>query len=69
MLILGINRILEWVQITTNGRRYTCPMKEINGELFFRFKNQWHKVIDYVSDHTNELVKIGEKVVGRKFTK
>lgn len=38
MLILGINRILNWLQITTGGRSYTCPTKEINGELFFKFK-------------------------------
>mgnify|MGYP004464128579 FL=1 len=36
MLVLGVNRILKWCQITTGGRRYTCPTKEINGELFFR---------------------------------
>ena len=35
MLVLGVNRILKWCQITTGGRRYTCPTKEINGELFF----------------------------------
>ena len=34
MLVLGINRILNWCQITTGGRRYTCPTKEINGKLF-----------------------------------
>ena len=35
MLVLGVNRILKWCQITAGGRRYTCPTKEINGELFF----------------------------------
>ena len=36
MLVLGINRILKWVQITTGWGTYTCPTKEINGELFFK---------------------------------
>lgn len=52
MLILGIHKVLNWLQITTGGRRYTCKMKEINGEKFFHFKKQWHKVADYISKHT-----------------
>lgn len=44
MLILGVNKILNWLQITSGGRRYTCPMKEINGNRFFLFKKGWHKV-------------------------
>lgn len=48
MLILGINKILKWVQITTGSGTYTCPIKEINGVLFFKFKNVWHKVLDYM---------------------
>ena len=39
MLILGVNKILNWVQITDGGRRYTCPIKDVDGELFFKFKN------------------------------
>ncbi len=35
MLVLGINKILGWCQIVSGSRRYTCPIKEINGELFF----------------------------------
>jgi len=48
MPILGINKVLNWLQITTGTGTYTCPTKEINGELFFKFKNAWHKVIDYL---------------------
>lgn len=44
MLVLCINYACGCVQITNMGRRYTCPMKEIDGELYFRFKNQWHRV-------------------------
>ena len=62
MLILGVNRILQWVQIANGGRRYTCPMKEIDGEAFFRFKNEWHKVMDFITDHTTELVSEGGRV-------
>lgn len=69
MLILGINKVLKWVQITTGGRRYTCPTKEINGELFFIFKKDWHKVMDFVSDHTTELVSEGGKVFSRVIKK
>ena len=55
MLVLCINHILKWVSITHKGRRYTCPMKEINGELFFHFKNEWHKVSEFISEYTSEL--------------
>lgn len=34
MTVLCVNRILKSVQISSGGRRYTCPTKEINGELF-----------------------------------
>lgn len=47
MLVLGINQVLKWVQITSGGRRYTCPMKKMSGELFFHFKGSWHKALDY----------------------
>lgn len=52
MLVLGIHEILNWVQITNGGRKYTCPMKEINGELFFKFKKEWHQVAKYTSELT-----------------
>lgn len=55
MKVLGINHILKWVQIISEGKRYTCPTKEINGELFFKFKNEWHKVIDFISEFTSEF--------------
>ncbi len=55
MQVLGINHILKWVQIFSSGRRYTCPTKDINGELFFKFKNEWHKVIDYTTVYTGEF--------------
>lgn len=54
MLVLGINHILKWVSIISEGRRYTCPTKEINGELFFKFKKEWHKVIEFASKLTQE---------------
>lgn len=41
------------VQIVADcGRYYTCPVKEVDGEWFFRFKNQWHKVTDYTDSDT-----------------
>jgi len=65
MLVLGINRILNWLQITTGGRKYTCPTKLINGELFFKFKNQWHKAFDFLGEHVEELVEENGKVFSR----
>lgn len=69
MLILGINRVLKWVQVTTGGRSYTCPMKEVDGVLYFHFKKEWHKVMDFVSDHTTELVEEGGKIFSRRISK
>lgn len=69
MLVLGINRILKWVQITTGWGKYTCPTKEINGELFFKFKNEWHKVMDFTSEFTTELVSEGGKIISQKIKK
>lgn len=70
MTIFGVNKLLHWVQVLADsGRRFTCPTKEINGELFFRFKNEWHKVAKYVSEHTTELSRIGDKIVEKKFMK
>ena len=69
MLVLGINKILKWCQITTGGRRYTCPTKEIDGKLFFAFKKAWHPIADFVSEYTTELVEEGGKIFSRPFEK
>ena len=69
MLILGINRLCNWCQITTAGRRYTCPTKMVDGKFCFRFKNSWHLVADYVSEHTTELVKEGGETISRIYKK
>lgn len=57
MTLLGINHILKWVQICAGGRKYTCPMKKTGGELYFRFKDEWHRVADYISELTTEFGK------------
>lgn len=67
MLVLGVNKILNWCQITSNGRRYTCPTKVIDGILCFQFKNQWHNVAEFASDHLEELVQEGGKTFSRPF--
>ncbi len=67
MLVLGVNKILGWVQITTGWGRYTCPTKMIDGKLCFHFKNEWHIVSDYLSEHTHELVEEGGKIFSRPF--
>lgn len=66
MLILGVNKILNWVQITDGGRRYTCPIKDVDGELFFKFKNQLNRVLDYTSVHTTELISEGGKIISKR---
>lgn len=67
MLILGINKICDWVQITTGGRKYTCPMKSINGELFFAFKKSWHPVAKYVTKTANVLLNEGGRIVSKPY--
>ena len=57
MNVLGINRVCNWVQIYSDSfRHYTCPTKEIDGELFFIFKKKWHPVAKYLDDNARELV-------------
>ena len=69
MLVLGVNKILKWCQITSGGRCYTCPTKEIGGKLHFIFKKVWHPVSDFISDHAHELVQEGGKIFSRPYKK
>ena len=55
LVVLGINRVLNWCQILCNGRKYTCPTKIIEGELYFSFKNKWHSVAEF-SDSSTEVL-------------
>jgi len=57
MLVSGINYILSWVQVISGGRRYTCPMKEVDGVLLFKFKKEWHKVMEFAAENVYELKK------------
>lgn len=54
MEVIGINYACGWVQIYSGGRRYTCEMKEIDGEPCFLFKNSWHSIRDYASESLRE---------------
>lgn len=69
MLVSGINRILNWCQVISGGRRYTCPTKMVDGKLFFHFKKEWHIVAEFISDHAEEMVSEGGKVYFRSFKK
>ncbi len=69
MRITGINKILGWVQVISNGRTYTCPTKQIDGKLLFKFNNHWHDVLKYVGETTQEFVKIDGKNITRIFKK
>lgn len=67
MLVAGVNKILNWCQIISGGRRYTCRTKIVDGKLFFHFKREWHCVTEYISDQAHELVFEGGKVLWRPF--
>ena len=69
MLVLGVTDTLKmkWCQITTGGRRYTCPTKNINGELCFWFKKAWHPVAKFISNRAEVLVEEGGRVFSRPF--
>jgi hypothetical protein len=69
MEVLGINKILNWCQITTGVGTYTCKTKEIDGKLQFKFKRAWHPIENFVSEKTIELVKEGGTVFSRPFSK
>lgn len=69
MKVLGVNKILKWCQVLSDGRKYTCPTKQINGELFFHFKKEWHKVATYIYENAEELVQEGGKTFLRPFKK
>ena len=62
MTVLGVNKILKWCQVFSNGRRYTCQTKKVDGKLFFYFKKEWYSVSKYISEHANEMVEIGGKL-------
>ena len=47
MLILGINWYSNSVFISTSTGRYTCVMEERDDGFYFKFKNKWHRVLDY----------------------
>ncbi len=66
-IILGKNDICGWVQILTHGSRYTCNTKMINGEEYFVFKNEWHKVSDYATSNTSVLVEEDGKIVEKSY--
>lgn len=54
MIVVGLHKVLNWCQVITKNGTYTCPLKEIDGELFFRFKKAWHPVAKYISEHAKK---------------
>jgi len=55
MIIFVVNKATEMVQLYTHGAKYSCPMKEQDGELFFRFKSIWYPVNKYIDNNTQYL--------------
>ena len=45
-----------YIQIYTHGCHYQCPMKEINGEWYSRFKGQEFKISDYTNENTRTVM-------------
>lgn len=56
MTILGINAAGGWCQIHNGWARYTCRIKDIDGELCFIFKRVWYPVSKYVSENVDVLL-------------
>lgn len=69
MLVLGIVDTInaKWCQVLVDGRKYTRTVKEIDGELFFKFKNAWHPVAQFVSEHADVLLDGGHSKPFRKY--
>jgi hypothetical protein len=66
-LVLSVNDFLNTALITTHGCTYGCPTKTVNGELFFRFLNEWHSVAEYAGENTTIISDLGNGLVRRKF--
>ena len=69
MIVFGINKVLNWCQVITHTGTYTCPIKEIDGALFFLFKKVWHPVVDFARDNAQVLINNGGKIVSIPFKK
>lgn len=41
-----------YIQIYTHGCHYQCPMKEVDGEWYSRFKGREFKISDYTNENT-----------------
>ena len=47
---------------------YILVQQNISMEnCFFRFKNEWHKGAEFVSNHAEELVEEGGKIFSQSF--
>lgn len=68
MIVMAVNKACEWCQIATETGTYTCPIRRIDGELFFKFKREWHSVAKYISENADELAYVGNKLVNRSYT-
>ncbi len=51
MIIDGFNTFLKTTVVINENGRYQCPIELHNGEWFFYFKRQWHRIDDYISDN------------------
>lgn len=67
MIVTMVNKTCEWCQIATETGRYTCPIKRIDGKLFFKFKREWHPIANYISESAHELAYVGDKLVNRGY--
>ena len=52
MIVISVGGPLNVALVQSNGRAYSCPLHEIDGELKFKFKGEWHRVEDYTYENT-----------------
>lgn len=67
--VRGISMAFGWLQIYAHGSHYTCPIKEVDAKLLFRFKNAWHIVDEYIDDYTNINFKGPDGLIGGNYKK
>ena len=65
--VFSLNDFIKVVSLNTHGCNYTCPAKLINGEWFFKFKNEWHLVDEYAREFTTIISDSGKGIIERKY--
>lgn len=51
--VAAISKFVHSCIVCHEGRHYDCPIEEKEGEQYFKFLKQWHKVDDYADESTD----------------